>query len=536
MIMKTVINLWVNLILSFAFVSACILKCSAAGDRFGDFRQCLIRTNNSLASGVYAPTNSSFSSVLQFPIGNMRFNDTSMPKPGIIVTPSGAAEIQAVVVCARKVNLHLRVRSGGHDYEGLSYTSGFYDTPFVLVDVSRMRKVSVDVEKKTAWVESGTTLGELYYHVGNASRNLGFPGGVCPTVGTGGHISGGGYGAMMRKYGLAADHVIDAVLVNANGTILDRELMGEDLFWAIRGGGGNTFGIIVSWKVRLVYVPNNVTVLKVNRDLGQNATKLVHKWQYIAPRMPPELFLRLSFLQKTIGNDSRNRTVVAHFVSTFLGGVESLISIMDKNFPELGVKKEDCKEMRWVESVLDFYDLPTETPKLLLNRVHNETTSYKAKADYVQKPIPEEGLKGLWELLLEDEAQNLSMDLNPYGGRMDEISESALPFPHRAGNLYNIQYLVYWSGSNHSRYIEWSRRVEAFLTPYVSNSPRVAYVNCRDLDVGMNTNGRNTSYEEAVVWGEKCFKNNFEKLVQVKTKVDPTNFFRNEQSVPPLKN
>ncbi|KAM3251002.1 hypothetical protein P3L10_005072 [Capsicum annuum] len=71
------------------------------------------------------------------------------------------------------------------------------------------------------------------------------------------------------------------------------------------------------------------------------------------------------------------------------------------------------------------------------------------------------------------------------------------------------------------------------MARYVSKSPRAAYFNYRDLDLGVNNKG-NTSYAQARIWGEKYFKNNFDRLVQVKTKFDPTNFFRNEQSIPPL--
>ncbi|PHT25710.1 hypothetical protein CQW23_34666 [Capsicum baccatum] len=95
---------------------------------------------------------------------------------------------------------------------------------------------------------------------------------VCPTVGVGGHFSRGGYGMMSQKFGIAADNIIDAKLIDGNGKIQDRESMGEDLFWAIRGGGGTTFGLIVSCKVKLLDIPKKVTLFNVERTLEQNAT------------------------------------------------------------------------------------------------------------------------------------------------------------------------------------------------------------------------------------------------------------------------
>ncbi|KAK4718983.1 hypothetical protein R3W88_017321 [Solanum pinnatisectum] len=236
---------------------------STLADNHQEFIQCLSHSNQT----YYTPSNSSFSSILQFSIQNLRFNTTETPKPLVIVTPVSESEVQQVILCAKKIGMHVRVRSAGHDYEGLSYVS---EVPFVIVDLINLRTINVDVNDKSAWVEAGSTIG--------------FPAGVCPTVGVGGHFSGGGYGTMMRKYGLSADNIVDARLVDANGTILDRVYMGEDLFWAIRGGGGNTFGLVLSWKIKLLDVPEKVTVFTLDKTLEQNLTKLIHKWQNVAPR------------------------------------------------------------------------------------------------------------------------------------------------------------------------------------------------------------------------------------------------------------
>ncbi|KAG8385178.1 hypothetical protein BUALT_Bualt03G0014900 [Buddleja alternifolia] len=129
------------------------------------------------------------------------------------------------------------------------------------------QSISIDINEKTAWVQVGATLGQLYHTIAQRSKALAFTTGVCPTVGVGGHFSDGGYGFMSRKHALASDNIIDAKLINANGQVLDRESMGEDLFWAIRGGGGASFGIILAFKVKLVIIPEAVTVFNVPRKL-----------------------------------------------------------------------------------------------------------------------------------------------------------------------------------------------------------------------------------------------------------------------------
>ncbi|MCD7453316.1 hypothetical protein HAX54_020481 [Datura stramonium] len=136
------------------------------------------------------------------------------------------------------------------------------------------------------------------------------------------------------------------------------------------------------------------------------------------------------------------------------------------------------------------------------------------------------------KLFLEEERPQMIME--PLGGKLDEISESEISFPHRKGNLYNIQYLVNWSDNSESissQKIAWMRKLYKKMKPYVANSPRTAYVNYRDLDFG--TNQEDYSYSKAKIWGEKYFNGNFKRLAQVKSQVDPNNFFRNEQSIPP---
>ncbi|KAJ8758678.1 hypothetical protein K2173_000399 [Erythroxylum novogranatense] len=497
-----------------------------------DFLQCLTHhsENSSISQVVYTTNNSSYSSVLQSTLQNLRFNSTDTPKPLIIITPNEISQIQAAIICSSKHGLQIRVRSGGHDFEGLSYVSN--TLPFVIIDLTNLRAISVDAANRNAWVQAGATLGEVYYKIADKSRTLAFPAGGCPTVGVGGHFSGGGYGTLMRKYGLAADNIIDAQVIDVHGRILHRASMGEDLFWAIRGGGGNTFGVVVAWKIKLVQVPPTVTVFVIGRSLEQNATNVVHRWQYVASKLPEELFV-LTVLRKA--NSSQGGTILgAGWTGLYLGRIDKLLQLMEESFPELGLKKEHCIEGSWIESAMYLAGFPRNaTMDVLLDRSYQKS-NFKAKSDYVKEPIPETVLQGMWDRLKEVESAEIF--LIPYGGRMSQISESSTPFPHRAGNLYKILYYVNWSEDGieaSQKHIDWSRKIYTYMTPYVSKNPREAYLNYRDLDIGTN-NQDGSRYEEAKSWGEKYFRNNFDRLVLVKTKVDPGNFFRNEQSIPPL--
>ncbi|KAJ0715913.1 putative tetrahydroberberine oxidase [Helianthus annuus] len=482
---------------------------------------------------VYTPGNSSFPTVLQNYIRNLRFNETTTPKPFLIITAEHVSHIQAAVVCGKQNRLLLKTRSGGHDYEGLSYLTNT-NQPFFIVDMFNLRSVNVDIEQETAWVQAGATLGEVYYRIAEKSNKHGFPAGVCPTVGVGGHFSGGGYGNLMRKYGLSVDNIVDAQIIDVNGKLLDRKSMGEDLFWAITGGGGVSFGVVLAYKIKLVRVPEVVTVFTIERREEQNLSTIAERWVQVADKLDRDLFLRMTF--SVINDTNGGKTVRAIFPTLYLGNSRNLVTLLNKDFPELGLQESDCTEMSWVESVLYYTGFPSGTPTTaLLSRTPQRLNPFKIKSDYVQNPISKRQFEFIFERMKELENQMLAF--NPYGGRMSEISEFAKPFPHRSGNIAKIQYEVNWedlSDEAENRYLNFTRLMYDYMTPFVSKNPREAFLNYRDLDIGINSHGRN-AYTEGMVYGHKYFKEtNYKRLVSVKTKVDPDNFFRNEQSIPTL--
>ncbi|KAJ0242526.1 hypothetical protein HA466_0204940 [Hirschfeldia incana] len=477
---------------------------------------------------------SMFSQVLESTSQNLRFLSKTMPKPEFIFKPIDESHVQASIICSKKLGIHLRFRSGGHDYEGLSYVSEM-ETPFILMDLSKRRQINVNIEDNSAWVQAGATVGELYYRIAEKSSVHGFPASLCTSLGIGGHITGGAYGTMMRKYGLGGDNVLDAKIVDANGKLFDRSSMGEDTFWAIRGGGGASFGIILAWKIKLVHVPETVTVFTVTKTLEQDVgNKILSKWQVIAAdKLVEELFIRVIF-SVAVNNGSKSATT--SYNALFLGDKDTLLNVMKKGFPELGLTSSDCVEMSWIESVVYISGFPSRTPTtvLLQGKSPNPKINFKAKSDFVKKPIRQSGLIGMFKKLLE--ADSAMMIWNPYGGIMDEIPESQIPFPHRKGVIFKIQYVTAWPNSDKSpsRHINWISDMYSYMMPYVSSNPRQAYVNYRDLDLGKNTKNAKINFEQAQVWGAKYFKDNFNRLVMIKSKVDPENFFRHEQSIPLL--
>ncbi|HEY3058629.1 MAG TPA: FAD-binding oxidoreductase [Chloroflexota bacterium] len=167
--------------------------------------------------------------------------------PALIVRAADAADVLRAVEFTRDQQLPLAVRSGGHSFAGFGTVDGG-----VVIDMSGMRGVSIDPRRGTAWVQPGATTADLAPH---ASRyGLALPTGDVNTVGLGGLTLGGGIGFLVRKHGLTIDHLQSIEMVTADGRLVTAsEHENADLFWAVRGGGGN-FGVVTAFEFRLAPV------------------------------------------------------------------------------------------------------------------------------------------------------------------------------------------------------------------------------------------------------------------------------------------
>ncbi|KEH42829.1 putative reticuline oxidase [Medicago truncatula] len=521
------------LLLSFD-VSVCL------SSSLGNFKFCL--DNNKIKNFTVFPYKehdqsyaNDYYKILNFSVQNLRFTEPNIPKPIAIVLPKTLVQLQNSVACCREFSLEIRVRSGGHSYEG---TSSVADdgTLFVIIDMMNLNHVWVNMETKIAWVEGGATLGETYYAISQASDAYGFSAGSCPTVGVGGHIGGGGFGLLSRKYGLAADNVVDALLVDADGRVLERATMGEDVFWAIRGGGGGLWGIVYAWKIQLLKVPQVVTSFIASRTGTKNhIAKLVNKWQHVAPNLEDEFYLSC-FVGAGLP-EAKRIGLSTTFKGFYLGPMSKAISILNQDFPELDVVDEECREMSWIESVVFFSGLNDgASVSDLRNRYMQDKEYFKAKSDFVRSYVPLVGIKTALDIL-EKEPKGFVI-LDPYGGMMHNISSESIAFPHRKGNIFTIQYLIYWKEADNDKgsdYIDWIRGFYSSMTPFVSYGPRAAYINYMDFDLGvMELISFDDDLVKARVWGEKYFLSNYDRLVRAKTLIDPDNVFTNQQGILPM--
>ena len=169
-------------------------------------------------------------------------------RPAAIIRPANAADVAAIVNFAIATDLEVAVRSGGHSGHGTD--SG------LVIDLRDLNTLDIDTEARTAWAGTGLTAGDVTHAVEKRGLIVGF--GDTASVGIGGLTSGGGIGYLVRKHGLTIDSVLAAEIVTASGEIVIADATNHpDLFWAVRGGGGN-FGIVTRWKYRLHALPHFV--------------------------------------------------------------------------------------------------------------------------------------------------------------------------------------------------------------------------------------------------------------------------------------
>ena len=177
----------------------------------------------------------------------------------------------------------------------------------------------------------------------------------------------------------------------------------------------------------------------------------------MAPFLDENLFIRVR-IQRA------QSTVTTSYEGLFLGGARKLLKIMKTSFPELGVTRKDCMETSWIKSVLYIAGFPSGTPpEVLLKGKPIAKFFFKGKSDFVRKPIPETGLEGLRQRLLVEDSPLILW--SPYGGRMNQFSESDTPFPYRNGTLFISLYISLWQEGekNVAKHIDWIRNLHNYM-------------------------------------------------------------------------
>ncbi len=414
-------------------------------------------------------------------------------RPAVIVRVADAADVSRVISLARETGLDLGIRSGGHSLAGHSVPDGG-----IVLDLSDMRALQFDVEGRTAWAQTGLTSGE--YSIAAAAHGLATGFGDTGSVGIGGITLGGGVGYLVRKHGLTIDDLLAADIVTADGEILRADPDNHpDLFWAIRGGGGN-FGVATRFRYRLhpldaivggmlmlPATPDTIASFIAEAEAAPEELSTIANVMPAPPMpfVPAEYQGRLVIMASMVyaGPAEAGKRVVAPF-RALAAPIVDMVRPMP--YPEIYPPEDES--------------------------YHPTAVAHTMFVDAIDRGVAEEIVARL-------EASDASVrlaQLRALGGAMARVPADATAFAHRASRIM-VNVASFYEGPEDRVVREaWVRDFAATLR----QGDAGAYVNFL-ADEG---EARIREAYPGATW---------DRLVAVKRRYDPTNLFRLNQNIPP---
>src|SRR5215470_14297795 len=431
---------------------------------------------------VFEPADAGYSNARQI------WNASVNKQPRVIAQCSGVADVVAAVEFGQDNNLLTAIRGGGHNVGGRALCDDG-----LVIDLSRMRSVFVDDATRKVRVQGGATLGDIDRET--HLFGLAVPCGIVPKTGIGGLTLGGGVGWLIRKYGMTIDNLLSAQIVLANGKVVTASASdNDDLFWAIRGGGGN-FGVVTSFEFRahavatilggLLLYPRTVAtdVLRHFRDYMASAPDEVTA--YAALLQGPDGSPLVAVVPCFCGNIADGERVLQplrKFGSPIVDGIQAMPfpamqSLFGPSFP-------DGNQNYWKSTL--------------------------------QRELSDAAISAIVEHANELHSQLSFVVLEYYGGAAGRISNTATAFPHR--NLpWDILFIAQWTDlTQTTTHRDWARSGEEMLRPFSENAHLLSAL---DIET------------EEVIKG--AFGPNLPRLAAIKKKFDPDNFFRVNHNIRP---
>jgi FAD/FMN-containing dehydrogenase len=430
-------------------------------------------------------------------------------RPTAVVLCSTPADVAATIGFARRTHLPAAIRSGGHSVAGRSSTNG------IVIDVTPMGSVQVDGEVAT--VGAGVRLGGLYDALAEHGRTV--PAGCGPSVGIAGLTLGGGLGILGRTYGLTCDHLLRAQVVLADGHIVDCDQHhDQELFWALRGAGGGNFGVVTSFVFRTVPAPT-ATVFQLSWPLA-HAAALIGAWQAWAPTAPDALD---ATLRLTAAGDGE-RPPQAELVGAVLGTDADAAQLLDQLVARAGADPTAAARRhlpyRAAKRHLDGLGSVDDQREQASGDQPPPQCQLFTKSEFFRQPLPSGTITALVEHLAGGLAGShwREVTFTPWGGAYNRVPADATAFVHR-NERFLVQHLatVGPDAPTTERDVArgWLTRSWALVHRWGSGG---VYPNFPDPDL-----------ED---WAHAYHGNNYDRLVGVKARYDPDNFFRFHQSLP----
>jgi len=418
-------------------------------------------------------------------------------QPALIVRAATTDDVVRAIALARETGLELAIRSGGHSAAGHGTTDGG-----IVLDLGPMKATEIDVAGRTVWAEAGLTAAELTGEVGTHGLAIGF--GDTGFVGIGGITTGGGVGFLVRAFGLSIDNLLAADVVTADGRVVRTDAEHEpDLFWAIRGGGGN-FGVVTRFQFRLHELPGIVggmlllpatpEVIAGFMAASGAAPEALSTIANVMPApplpfVPEELHGKLVImaLMAYAGDDESGQRALAPF-RALAAPIADLLHPMP--YGELFPPEDDS--------------------------YHPIAASRTMFIDHVDEPVARLIVDRLEEHLRTSDAQMAVVQLRALGGAMARVPVEATAYAHRASKvMVNVAALVA-AREDLPGHLPWL----ADVCDALDQGDPGAYVNF----VGNEGPERIRAAYPGATW---------DRLVEIKRRYDPTNLFHRNQNIPP---
>lgn len=430
-------------------------------------------------------------------------------RPAAIVRCLDSADVVAVLAYARRNDVPVSIRGGGHHVAGFALCDDG-----LVIDLSRMKQVEVDADRRTARIGAGVLAREL----NAATQPFGLATTAAPIVSCGmaGYTLGGGIGWIARKHGLACDNLLSVELVTADGRIVSAsETENADLFWALRGGGGN-FGVVTSFQYRLHEVgPDVLSGQIVHRMDG--AAEVLRFYRDYMPTAPDEftcmpVVFRLPDVAE-VPEALRAETVFA------------LVPFYDGD-PETGRKV--IRPLREVGSPI-IEDVGPAPYAHLLDDLESSMYGPGERNAYETAffdELPDAAIESFVEHAAPVPSANSSIFLEWLGGAIARVDPAATAYPHRTRRMCLTAVPKWPDPADDAAMIGWATRLFDALAPYTAAGRYVNYLDRREGEEPETVDS-----VEAVT--RDAFGSNYDRLAEIKARWDPDNVFRMNHNVRP---
>ncbi|TVR70136.1 MAG: FAD-binding oxidoreductase [Sphaerobacteraceae bacterium] len=419
-------------------------------------------------------------------------------RPALIAQCTGVADVITCVDFAREHRLLLSIKGGGHHVAGTAVGDDA-----LMIDLSPMKGITVDPEARTAHVQAGVTIGDLDHET--QVFGLAAPLGDCSGVGISGLTLGGGIGFLSRAHGLTADNLLAAEVVTADGRLVRAsETENADLFWAIRGGGGN-FGVVTAFEFRLHKLGPEVLTAQIFHPL-EDAGQVLRFYRDFMADAPDEVTSFAVLLRvppaPPFPEEYHGKAAVSLF-ACYSGPAEDGKAALEP-LSEFGNPIVNMIVPMEYTVLQQSFDPATPSG-----------ARYYWSSDYLHK-LSDEAIDTIVSCIEPFPGDLTTVALMEMGGAIKRKDASATAFPHReAGYDFNV-----WSGwfdpSADDQIVEWVNGFREAMAPYT-------------------TGGRNVNMisSAAAKWSRAAYGHHYERLAEIKRTWDPHNVFRVNHNIAP---